>query len=28
MYVRYLTMNPVPGYRLQNAGNSIKLNKI
>lgn len=28
MYVRYLTMNPVPGYRLQNAGNSIRLNKI
>jgi hypothetical protein len=28
MYVRYLTMNPVPGYKLQNAGNSIKLNKI
>jgi hypothetical protein len=28
MYVRYLTMNPIPGYRLQNAGNSIKLTKI
>ena len=28
MYVRYLTMNPIPGYRLQNAVNSIKLNKI
>ena len=28
MYVRYLTMNPIPGYRLQNAGNSIKLDKI
>lgn len=28
MYVRYLTMNPITGYRLQNAGNSIKLNKI
>lgn len=28
MYVRYLTMNPVPGYKLQNAGNSIKLDKI
>jgi hypothetical protein len=28
MYVRYLNMNPVPGYRLQNAGNSIQLIKI
>ena len=28
MYVRYLTMNPIPGYRLQNAVNSIKLTKI
>lgn len=28
MYVRYLTMNPIPGYRLQNSGNSIKLDKI
>jgi len=28
MYVRYLTINPITGYRLQNAGNSIKLTKI
>ena len=28
MYVRYLNMNPVPGYKLQNAGNSIQLIKI
>ena len=28
MYVRYLTTNPVPGYRLKFNGNKIELNKM
>lgn len=28
VYMRYLTMNPVPGFNLQVAGNEIKLTKI